>query len=160
MKNITLTRIDDRLIHGQVVAFWMKEHPINKILIIDDTLSKDMFMSRIYKAAAPAGTEVILQNREDGLAFLQQEPERNESIFLIVKGPESLEELIDAGINIPEIILGGMGARNERVTFNRNVSASKDEIACFSRILAKGTRIVYQMIPSDKPIPIQSFIKQ
>ena len=57
MKNITLTRIDDRLIHGQVVAFWMKEFPINKILVIDDVLSKDIFMSRIYKAAAPAGAE-------------------------------------------------------------------------------------------------------
>lgn len=159
MKNITLTRIDDRLIHGQVVAFWMKEFPINKILIIDDVLSKDIFMSRIYKAAAPAGAEVILLNRKDGLAFLQGEPEENESIFLIVKVPERLEELIDAGVKIPKIILGGMGARNERVTFNRNISSSKDESACFSRLLAKGAQIVYQMIPSDKPIPIQNFMK-
>lgn len=159
MKNIDLTRIDDRLIHGQVVAFWMKEYPINKILIIDDTLSTDAFMSRIYKAAAPAGAEVLLLSRQDGLNFLSQEADENEHIFLIVKVPERLEELLDAGIKIPKIILGGMGAKKDRVTFNRNVSASKEETACFSRILAKGTQIVYQMIPSDKPIPIQTYIK-
>lgn len=159
MKNIKLTRIDDRLIHGQVVAFWMKEHPIDKILIIDDLLSKDIFMSRIYKAAAPAGAEVLLLNRQEGLAFLKQEPIEKEGIFLIVKVPERVEELIDTGIEIPQVILGGMGARNDRKTFNRNVSASKTEIECFSRILTKGTQIVYQMIPSDKPIPIQNFIK-
>ncbi|MCK9246604.1 MAG: PTS sugar transporter subunit IIB [Anaerolineaceae bacterium] len=159
MKNLTLTRIDDRLIHGQVVAFWMKEYSIDKILIIDDTLSKDMFMSRIYKAAAPAGVEVLLLDREEGLAFLKQEPTEKEGIFLIVKVPERIEELVNAGIEIPRVILGGMGARNDRKTFNRNVSASKSEIECFSRILAKGTHIVYQMIPSDKPIPIQNFIE-
>lgn len=39
MKNIALARIDDRLIHGQVVTAWIKQYPINKILIIDDELS-------------------------------------------------------------------------------------------------------------------------
>ncbi|HOG58902.1 MAG TPA: PTS sugar transporter subunit IIB [Anaerolineaceae bacterium] len=159
MKNIVLTRIDDRLIHGQVVAFWMKENPINKILIIDDLLASDNFMSRIYKAAAPSGTEVILLNRAEGQSFLKEENNKDERIFLIVKVPERIEELIDAGIPIKKVVLGGMGANNHRKTFNRNVSASADEIACFKRILEKGTDIVYQMIPSDKPAPIQAFIK-
>ena len=55
MKNIVLTRIDDRLIHGQVVTAWIKQYPINKILIIDDELSQNRLMERIYKAAAPIG---------------------------------------------------------------------------------------------------------
>ena len=54
MKNIVLTRIDDRLIHGQVVTAWIKQYPINKILIIDDELSQNRLMERIYKAAAPS----------------------------------------------------------------------------------------------------------
>ena len=53
MKNILVTRIDDRLIHGQVVTAWIKQYPINKILIIDDELSRNKLMERIYKAAAP-----------------------------------------------------------------------------------------------------------
>ena len=61
MKNIVLTRIDDRLIHGQVVTAWIKQYPINKILIIDDELSQNRLMERIYKAAAPMGVEVLIQ---------------------------------------------------------------------------------------------------
>ena len=55
MKNILVIRIDDRLIHGQVVTAWIKQYPINKILIIDDELSRNKLMERIYKAAAPVG---------------------------------------------------------------------------------------------------------
>ena len=62
MKNIVLTRIDDRLIHGQVVTAWIKQYPINKILIIDDELSQNRLMERIYKAAAPMGVEVLIQS--------------------------------------------------------------------------------------------------
>ena len=47
MKHILVTRIDDRLIHGQVVTAWIKQYPINKILIIDDELSRNKLMERI-----------------------------------------------------------------------------------------------------------------
>ena len=62
MRNVLVSRIDDRLIHGQVVTAWIKVYPINKILIIDDELSKNQLMQRIYKAAAPAGVTVVLMN--------------------------------------------------------------------------------------------------
>jgi len=159
MKNIVLARIDDRLIHGQVVAFWMKENPISTILIIDDHLASDLFMSRIYKASAPSGAEVILKNCADGVEFLREENNPGEGVFLLVKVTERIEELINAGIPLKKVVLGGMGSNNSRKTFNRNVSASKEEIACFKRIIEKGTEMVYQMIPSYKPVPLQAIIK-
>lgn len=160
MKDITLARIDDRLIHGQVVAFWANEKPINKILIIDNDLPSDAFMSRVYRASAPSGIEVILKNCADGLSFLKGEGEPSERILLLVKVPERIEELIDSGIPLKKVVLGGMGSNDKRRTFNRNVSASADEIACFKRIIEKRTEMVYQMIPSDKPVPLQTIISQ
>ena len=55
MKNILVARVDDRLIHGQVMTAWIKSYPINHILIVDDELSKNQLMLNIYKAAMPAG---------------------------------------------------------------------------------------------------------
>ena len=48
MRNIVLTRIDDRLIHGQVVTAWIRRYPINCILIVDDELAQNRLMERIY----------------------------------------------------------------------------------------------------------------
>ena len=48
MLNIVLTRIDDRLIHGQVVAGWMRQTMANRIIIVDDAVAKDpMFKYQI-----------------------------------------------------------------------------------------------------------------
>ena len=73
MRNIVLTRIDDRLIHGQVVTAWIKQYPINRILIIDDELSQNRLMQRIYKAAAPMGIEVLIQACAQAIDFLKEE---------------------------------------------------------------------------------------
>lgn len=156
MKNIILTRIDDRLIHGQVVTAWIKQYPINKILIIDDELSQNRLMERIYKAASPMGVEVLIQAVSGAIEFLLKEPTRGENLLILVKVPEIIETLLKEGIVIKKVILGGMGAKNGRKTFNRNVSASEEEVLCFKRIVEEGVEIFYQLVPNDKAVNIKS----
>ena len=158
MKNILVTRIDDRLIHGQVVTAWIKQYPINKIVIIDDELSKNKLMERIYRAAAPVGVEVIIMNRADALAFLEDAPLPKEYVMILVKVPQILESLLVSGVELPKIILGGMGAKPGRRTFNKNVSANDEERSCFSRIIQRGTEIVYQLVPNDKEVNIRKLL--
>lgn len=78
MKNISLVRIDDRLIHGQVITAWVKVFPVTKILIIDNELAGNRLMSRIYRAAAPIGIEVLIKNEEDSINFIKEPPLKNE----------------------------------------------------------------------------------
>ena len=61
MSEIVLTRIDDRLIHGQVMTAWVKKTRANQILIIDDEVAKDDFMSEILKMSAPAGIDIVVK---------------------------------------------------------------------------------------------------
>ena len=74
MKNILVARIDDRLIHGQVMTAWVKSYPINHILIVDDELAKNQFMLNIYKAAMPAGIKVSITSKAGGVELLKQDP--------------------------------------------------------------------------------------
>ncbi|WP_313578107.1 PTS sugar transporter subunit IIB [Lacrimispora sp.] len=158
MKNILVTRIDDRLIHGQVVTAWIKRYPINRILIIDDELSKNKLMERIYKAAAPVGVEVIIMDQEDAKDFLKEDPLVKENVMILVKIPQILEALLRAGIKVPKIILGGMGAKAGRMTFNKNVSANEEERECFKRIIGSGVEICYQLVPGDKEVNIRKLL--
>ena len=158
MRNIVLTRIDDRLIHGQVVTAWIKQYPINRILIIDDELSQNRLMQRIYKAAAPMGIEVLIQACTQAIDFLKEEGEKGENLLILVKVPGIIEELLNNGIEINKVILGGMGAKNGRKSFNRNISASDDEVACFGRIIEKGVDIFYQLVPNDKAVNIKQLL--
>jgi mannose/fructose/N-acetylgalactosamine-specific phosphotransferase system component IIB len=99
MKNLVLVRIDDRLIHGQVVTQWMKDTHANKVLIIDDKLPEDAFMKRVLKAAAPPGVKCIVKSIADSIPYIQGDPKTDdEAILVLVKYPSVIEALLDAGL--------------------------------------------------------------
>ena len=75
---IALTRVDFRLIHGQVITRWLKQCDINEIVTIDTQLSQDTFMQDVFKMAAPKGVKIrILSSEQAVLAFQNKEFDRN-----------------------------------------------------------------------------------
>jgi len=158
MKNIVLTRIDDRLIHGQVVTSWVKQTGGNKIVVIDDALTKDIFMQKILKAAAPPDVKVEVMTVSGAAEYLNADPEANEKVIILVKVPQTLESLIAEGVSLQKIILGGMGAKEGREKFNRNVSASADEIDSMKRMIKNGTDMYFQLVPTEAVVDVKKLL--
>ena len=155
MKNMVLIRIDDRLIHGQVVTQWIKDTNGNRILIIDDELVNNRMMQRILKAAAPPGIKVEVMTVDDAVTELKKDAAQGENIVILVKYPEVLERMLDAGISMKKIVLGGMGLTADRKKFNKNVAASEEEVACMKRIVSKGVTMEFQLVPAERAVNVE-----
>ncbi len=158
MKNVVLTRIDDRLIHGQVVTGWVRKTDCSRILVVDDQVAKDPFMQRLLKAAAPPKMPVEAKSRADASEWLLQEGEGGERIMILVKVPEAVEDMQKAGLVFDEVVLGGMAAKAGRKKFNKNVSASEEEVACMRRIMERGTKMVFQLVPEETPVDVAKLV--
>lgn len=159
MKNISVARIDDRLIHGQVVTSWIKVYPVDKILIIDEALVKNKLMMRIYKASAPSDVEVDVMDVETATDYLMNDSKR-ENLLLLTKSPIVYEKLIDNGVKIETIILGGMGLGDDRKRINKNIAMSDKEILSFKKILDKGIKVSYKMVPDSKDIDVNTWFER
>lgn len=72
MRNIVLARVDDRLIHGEVVTAWTPSLSANRIVIVDDTVAADKFNKRVLMALAPQGTKVAVLSVEGATKALQK----------------------------------------------------------------------------------------
>ncbi|MPW25623.1 PTS mannose/fructose/sorbose transporter subunit IIB [Alkalibaculum sp. M08DMB] len=159
MKNIVLTRIDDRLIHGQVVTAWVKHTKGNRIIIVDDQLSTDSFMQQVLHMAAPTGIKVEVVNTVDASKLLKTEPKNNERIIILTKGPHVLEQLIiNDGVEIRTIILGGIGAKSGRKKFYRNISIDDEELSCFKRLIDNDVKVFVQIVPDERAISMEKLI--
>ena len=156
--DISLVRIDDRLIHGQVVTAWLKSFPSDAILVVDDSVATDDLMKRVLRAAAPKGSTVIALTVDDAVAYLSDEAHDGQEVMIISRGPEAIERLIDGGIAIESVILGGMGLRADRMRLNRNISATEDEIACMKRLIEKGAEVGYHLVPQESYVPLEKLL--
>lgn len=156
MQNLVLTRIDDRLIHGQVMTKWLKETEAQNVLIIDDATAKNDFMINVFEQAIPEDVGIGVFNKEDGVKFLSQPLEA--PTLILVKVPETVEYLIDHGIDIKDVDLGGMGAKEGRTTLYQYISTSPEEDKCFKRLVDKGVNVYVQIVPQNEKEPIKTLI--
>lgn len=158
MSEIVLTRIDDRLIHGQVMTAWVKKTRANQILIIDDEVAKDDFMSEILKMSAPAGIDIVVKGLEDAVTFLNEQETENKRLIILVKAPITIEVIVEKGIVIDKLVVGGMGAKANRRVLYKNISASDEERATFKKLIDCGIPVVIHIIPDQKEIDLSKYL--
>lgn len=147
---IVHARIDYRLIHGQVITKWLKQCGANRIIIIDDGLSKDTFLGQVYKMAAPTGIQVDIVSVKQAANLWASNKIVKGQIFILFKSVEMAKEAIDAGLNLSELQIGGLENTASRKVVHVGISMDKDDGEKLKSIQNKGTRVYFQTIPGEE----------
>ena len=160
IRNVVFARIDERLIHGQVVTAWVGNTNCNVIYVIDDMTAKNPMVSKLYGRLAPAGTTCQVLSTTQAIDQLRKEPpDSEERIMLLAKVPQVFEALVDSGIQMKELNLGGMGLSRNRKPLYDNVSANQEEIDSMRRMIEKGVAMTYQVAPYSKALSVKKIIE-
>lgn len=157
MLNIVLTRIDDRLIHGQVATAWSKITKATKIIVVDDAVAQDSFMEMVLKSAAPSSIKVEIFGVDDAVKALNKDDD-GERVIVLVKTPVTVLNLVKAGVGIKELNLGGMGARQGRKQLYKNISVSDEEKQSFRELMEHGVNVFMQIVPDAKQISLDKLL--
>lgn len=152
---VKFIRIDERLVHGQVITSWAKKYNINRIVVVDDDVARDPFMSQVITLSAQAGMEIKILTVGDAVSYLQNDKSAA-NVMLLFKHPSSVLALMQAGYNLSEVNLGNLGSSPTRKRISKNVSLSEEEIETVKQIQALGARVYLQMVPADQQIDIST----
>lgn len=158
MKNLVFTRIDDRLIHGQVVAAWLRSYDnVSHILVIDDKVRQDPFMHEMFSLLVPSGITIEIRSVDEAIEKFKAGLDK--PTMVIVKSPLTIKRLVDGGIEIPFVNIGGMGMTPGRKKLYQNISSSDEENEIIRELLKKGVKIEIQIVPSQKKVDITKVLK-
>ena len=152
MKNIVYARVDDRLVHGQVMTAWVLHTKASKVIIVDDKAAKDSFMKMIMKSAMPSSLELEVLSVSSAISYLKEAGSEDERIFLLAKTPMVFADLHDA---IQEVGIGGIGARADRRKLYRNIAVNEEEMNSIKAMQSKGMDVYIRVVPDDKRIEIK-----
>ncbi|WP_332237373.1 PTS sugar transporter subunit IIB [Sporolactobacillus sp. KGMB 08714] len=158
MSQIVLARVDDRLIHGQVMTAWLQFTGANHIVIIDDVTANDEFLKSVMEMSIPRSIKFNIFNTDDGKNYLLKD-QNQDKLLLLAKAPETYLKLIENGANIKKVIVGGMGANKQRTKLYKNISASESERETFRKIINHDIEVKVQIIPTDKAIDVAGLLK-
>lgn len=154
--SLRLVRVDDRLIHGQVVTIWLKALGARRIIVVDDRTANDAFLREVLELAAPAGTPVEIHDLASGTERARELLADDEPAFLLVRSPVTALRLREAGVEFPLLNVGGLGAGPGRKPLYRNISASPEELEAMRQLEAMGTRVELRIVENDRPVAFAS----
>lgn len=153
MKNIVLTRVDDRLMHGQVVVSWIPYLKADEVIIIDDEYANDEFMSLLIKNSAPGNIKVHIFTYSDAADYLKDDDEGSR-ILILLKNVEYIKRLLESNIKLHKINLGNLGSCSSRKRYYNSVYLSDGELNLLKEI-SKQTEVEIKMLPNDKSLTLE-----
>ncbi|GAB4333662.1 MAG: PTS sugar transporter subunit IIB [Calditrichia bacterium] len=143
----TIWRVDDRLIHGQVVVGWCSQLPIKKLIVCDNEIATTDWEKELLLMAAPPDlpTDILTT---DEVAAKKDEFANPESLqMVLVKSPFIIEELLNKSIKIEKINIGGLHFSENRKEYLSYVFLTDEEAECLRRLSRQGVTIECQDLP-------------
>ena len=153
--SIKMVRIDDRLIHGQIVAAWVKSLALERVWIIDDGTANDTFLKNVMKMVAPANTELVISPMSEIEQLAPKYDSDEINTLILMKYPYVAEKLFTSNISFKKLNVGGIGANSERKKVYKNISMTDEEIETCRNMSKNGVDVYIQVTPDDKQIPFE-----
>lgn len=147
---LALVRVDDRLVHGQVVIGWGRPLGAQAIILVDDTVAGSGWEQDLYRMAAPEGVELIFATTSEAVARLPEWEADPRAMILLTGDLETMAELHEAHPQlVSRINLGGIHHRAGREERLRYLYLNDDDVALIDRMRNGGAVITAQDLPTS-----------
>ena len=159
--SIVLLRLDDRLIHGQVVSGWVKALYATSISVIDGDVAGDAFQQSLMRMAVPEGIDVYVVSAENSAGLLKGLAESAERAIVLFSQVEDLCKVHSAtGLFVDSINIGGVRFRQGREKLTDSLFLSPEETRMLLELEEAGVEVEVRPTPFDKSLGFPALVKQ
>lgn len=158
MPNIVLTRIDNRLIHGQVATQWCGVIGANLLLVANDSVANDEFRQGLMNMAAPAYAQTRFFSIEKTCAIIEKASPA-QKIFIICENPQDVLRLVEGGVPIKKVNIGNMHMADGKRQVATSVAVDDDDVAAFRKLQEHGVELEIKRVPDTATESIDKLFK-
>ena len=152
---IVLSRIDDRLIHGQVVEGWVNFLKATGIFVADDQVASNAFQRSIMELSVPQGLRVAIGRVEDICGQLRTAALNADRIILLFSNPVDVLRAIKSGLDCRVINIGGMHYVPGKRKLMDVLAVDDKDLAALKEIAANGIQVNVQTVPTQRPVALE-----
>jgi mannose/fructose/N-acetylgalactosamine-specific phosphotransferase system component IIB len=150
---LELYRIDDRLIHGQVVVGWGQPLDIDFIVLVDDTVATSDWEQELYRMGVPPEMDVYFHTAADASAAIPKYRADERRGLLLTGDIATMRQLVD-GVRIAAVNVGGIHSRAGRTQRLRYVFLAPDEETQLRDLASRGVEVTAQDVPGARPVTL------
>ena len=155
---IELYRVDDRLIHGQVVVGWGQPLDLAFIVLVDDAVAANQWEQDLYRMGAPPEMDLKFESTTSVLERLAAYQADERPGMLLTADVETMRRIVESAGTVRHVNLGGVHHSVGRAPRLRYVFLTPDEECTLRSLAASGVTITAQDVPSATPVPLEDVL--
>ena len=156
---IVLARIDYRLIHGQVATVWSKVTNCQRIIVCNNEVAKDTIRATLLKQVAPAGIKSHVVDLDKAVRVYNNPKYENDRCLLLFTNPASVLYMVEHGVDIKSVNIGGMSFHEGKHQITGAVSVDDADIEAFKKLNEKGIELEIRKVDTDKKVMLMDVLK-
>jgi mannose/fructose/N-acetylgalactosamine-specific phosphotransferase system component IIB len=146
---ILLTRVDDRLIHGQVVVGWAQSLKANHIIVVSDEVVKNDMQKFLFRMATPTEINLSILGVNEAAEKIRNREFDNDNAIVLAKTPEDFYRMLLAGGKVGEINIGGMHFSENKVQLFDAIFVDDHDVDMMEKINEMNVGLEVRMVPTD-----------
>lgn len=158
MPNIVLTRIDNRLIHGQVATQWCSAIGANLILVANEDVATNTFRQGLMDMAAPAYAQTRYWSLQKTIDTIHKASD-SQKIFIVCENPTDVLTLVEGGVPIKKVNIGNMHMAEGKRQVVGVVAVDDADIAAFKRLRELGVELEIRKVPQESSEDVEKLFK-
>ena len=155
---IGLARIDDRLIHGQVATRWTKETNVSRIIVVSDEVANDHVRKTLLTQVAPPGVTAHVVDVAKMIRVWNNPKYGSDRVMLLFTNPTDVLRVVEQGVEITSVNIGGMAFRQGKTQVNNAVSVDEKDIEAFRQLHARGIELEVRKVSNDPRLKMMDLI--
>lgn len=157
---IGLARIDDRLIHGQVATRWTKETNVTRIIVVSDEVAADNVRKTLLTQVAPPGVTAHVVDVAKMIRVYNNPKYAGERVMLLFTNPTDVLRIVEEGVKITTVNIGGMAYRQGKTQVNNAVSVDEKDIAAFKKLNERNIELEVRKVSNDPKLKMMDLINK
>ncbi|MRT55842.1 PTS mannose transporter subunit IIAB [Enterobacteriaceae bacterium RIT693] len=155
---IGLARIDDRLIHGQVATRWTKETNVTRIIVVSDEVAADTVRKTLLTQVAPPGVTAHVVDIAKMIRVYNNPKYAGDRVMLLFTNPTDVERIVEGGVKITSVNIGGMAFRQGKTQVNNAISVDDKDIEAFKKLNDRGIELEARKVSTDQKLKMMDLI--
>ena len=144
---IIFTRVDNRLIHGQVVEGWLPVLKAQEVIVISADAPKSSLMQKMLRMSLPQNYSLKIFSPQEGAPYLKEPSVQKQ--FVLLESVKDLKEILDSGIKLDCVNIGNVQYEEGKEDYGGGIFLSGTEASILKGISDSGIKIDIRALPSS-----------
>ena len=158
MPNIVLTRIDNRLVHGQVATQWCGAIGANLILVANDEVAGNKLRQGLMDMAAPSYAAMRYWTVQKTIETIHKASDK-QKIFIVCENPQDVLALVEGGVPLKKENIGNMHMAEGKRQVAGSVAVDDKDVAAFAKLRELGVELEIRRVPTEAAENIEKLFK-